>query len=838
MALFTWLKHGIHTDEITFGKYKVHGLYIKLNKKLLLKADKIVIPKSKQRPSLNNTEETFDKIKYLFTYFEYIDLQEINFKNNQFKFLFADNILYITSNDYEIAGNIEKSGTKLIADISLLYIKKEKINVVGKLKYFLEKERLETEGSFDAYNIKGYFSAYKENNHISFNIKSDEFSDLKTMTSELPIKEITKQWIAYNVAAKKYKLHSLKGEAKIIDKEFHLDSSTLQGYAVLKDVRIKYKDELDPIYTDNLQLHYKNNALYFDIKEAKYKDRELKDNKLSITNMGGNKIPLLSLDLNIKSQIDTVIHEILKSYKLNIPISQKGKDLYANLKLTIPLKSKIKNQKKKIDTDLKIKLSKGDIYFGEKFKIPVLDGSIHFNNGISTLKNIHIKDNSYSATLSGKVYPKDKKANLKLKVDYFKIASKKDTYISIKNKNITLNLDYNKNIMKIEIPELNIKIIHKNKNNIIKLLNLKTIKQYIKKTYINIDGGKLDITTKDFKIYNFSGTLNRYSCFFYNKNNICHTKIKCNGTVKNDKFIFNAFDNKLKIDMHKSKINVSNLNIDLNEFLKTKVNTKNKEKINNSKTVNIYGKKSELRYGNYKLITDKYHIKVTPKGNIYANGNLGSDKVKLNKIGNTLTIEAINVKDRLLHPLIDFNGLHNGQYTFKTHGKPKSVMHGEIIINGGIMRDFKAYNNTLAFLNTLPALATLNNPGFSEKGFHIKKGIAKYRKIGEKIIFDSIQIEGTSANIVGSGEIDLKKNTININLAIHIARELGKVVGSVPVIGYILMGEDKSMTIGLNITGSLSQPKVKTSGTKDLLKLPLNIIERTLKSPAHLIKGK
>ncbi len=52
------------------------------------------------------------------------------------------------------------------------------------------------------------------------------------------------------------------------------------------------------------------------------------------------------------------------------------------------------------------------------------------------------------------------------------------------------------------------------------------------------------------------------------------------------------------------------------------------------------------------------------------------------------------------------------------------------------------------------------------------------------------------------------------------------------------MGEDKSMTIGLNITGSLSQPKVKTSGTKDLLKLPLNIIERTLKSPAHLIKGK
>ncbi len=163
-------------------------------------------------------------------------------------------------------------------------------------------------------------------------------------------------------------------------------------------------------------------------------------------------------------------------------------------------------------------------------------------------------------------------------------------------------------------------------------------------------------------------------------------------------------------------------------------------------------------------------------------------------------------------------------------------MNGEIIINGGIMRNFKAYNNTLAFINTLPALATLNDPGFSKKGFHIKKGIAKYRKIGDKIIFDSIHIEGKSANIVGSGKIDLKRNTIDINLAIQIARELGKVVGSLPVLGYILMGEDKSMTVGLKITGSISEPKVETSPAKELLKLPLDIIERTLKAPTQLIK--
>ena len=77
-----------------------------------------------------------------------------------------------------------------------------------------------------------------------------------------------------------------------------------------------------------------------------------------------------------------------------------------------------------------------------------------------------------------------------------------------------------------------------------------------------------------------------------------------------------------------------------------------------------------------------------------------------------------------------------------------------------------------------------------------------------------------------------------MNLAIQTARELGKVVGSVPLLGYILMGEDKSMTVGLTISGSLSKPVVKTSASKEILKLPFDLIKRTLQSPAHILNQK
>jgi hypothetical protein len=198
-------------------------------------------------------------------------------------------------------------------------------------------------------------------------------------------------------------------------------------------------------------------------------------------------------------------------------------------------------------------------------------------------------------------------------------------------------------------------------------------------------------------------------------------------------------------------------------------------------------------------------------------------------------MQALRVKDKLLHPLIHFKGLKKGRYSLKKSGNPDKVMKGRIIIEGGIMSGFKAYNNTLAFINTLPALATLHSPGFSEKGFKVKEGVIEYRMIGDKISFDSVYIKGSSATIVGKGELNIKNKIINMNLAIQTARELGSFVGNFPLLGYILMGKDKSMTVGLKVTGTLDKPKVQTSAAQDILTLPLQILKRTLESPAHII---
>jgi len=824
LSLFAWIIYGIDIDKLSFGKYQINGLYIKLNKKLTLHVNKVVIPQTKNSSSIIKIDEAFSKLKYLFTYFDYIELNEINFKNNKLEILFIDNLLYIATNEYEVAGEINKKGDLLIADISLFYIKKENIRVSGKVKYYIKKNRIELTGEFNAYSINGNFAAFKENEIISFALNSKEFSDLKTITDRLPIKDILKSWIAYKIVGKKYRLESFSGNGKIKDGELEINLESLRGLAIANDVTLKFKDELQPVLSDELQIKYRDSSLFFTLKNPTYNGRDLNGSRVSIISFKKDDIPKLKLNLHVMSNIDDNLKELLNAYHINIPISQKGELVNADVNISIPLK---KTTKYKINALVDAKVVNSKLLFDNGFKLGVQEGNVTYVDGKVYLKNIKLKDKLYRGIADGDIDINKNKIKLLVKVDKLNIGNN----FTLKKKNLKVNIDYKKYI--INIPSLDVSIIKRDQNFIVKLLNLKTLKPYLKNIDIQIDGGKLFFATKKFDSFKFSGILKRDSCFFYDSDEVCHTKIPCSGTVSENDFILKAFDDRLYINLNQSIIKVNGLNIDLKEFLKTREsNNKSSKKL---KVLNIYGEKSTIRYEEHKLVSDNYDIKITAAGNIFANATLDTDKVKFVKKGSNIKIEAIKIKDKLLHPLINFDGLQSGKYSFKNYGNPNRVMNGEIIIEGGVMRNFKAYNNTLALINTLPALATFQNPGYSDKGFEIKKGVAKYRKIGNKIIFDTIHIEGKSASIVGKGEIDLDENTINMNLAIHTARELSKVVSSLPIFGYILLGDDKSITVGLKITGPLSKPKVETTATKDILKLPIELIKRTLSSPNNLL---
>jgi len=861
IVLFFWLKSGIEADSLVLGDYKLEKLYLKLGKKLTLKAEKIMIPKSKEKPSFENIDKTFDRIKYLFTFFDMIDLKHITFEDNHFDVIFTDDILYLTSDEYEIAGNIHREGQIFNADISRLYLKKKGASLKGNLQYDLKKHHLSTEGEYDAYGIEGHFKADKKDDTITFDITSDAFTDLKKVVDVFALNQTVKSWIVERVQAKHYQLKRFEGVGSIDNGTFTLDFDSLEAEMLFKGVKIWYQKALDPVITDSFVLTYKDKSLYFDLTNPHYKKRSLQGSKISITQLGTPNT-LLNLDLQMDTPIDNELQKILKSYALDIPVKHQGATSHVALKMNIPLGKE--SHKKKSTVLVDVDVGKGTVWY-DKVKLPVRKAKVTFDNrkkesikvdavfqkgiveigktklhvlggkgeyekSLVTLDNVHVKESWYEGNVKGKVNLKKKNAALSLHAKQITIGDKKK-FIVLKNKIVPLRLEYSKNLH-IQLPSLAVNITNRTKAMHIEVANIAKIKPYLRNIDIAIDGGRLNIIKKG-TTYTFKGELQRKACFFYDKNDRCYTRVPISGKIGKGSLEFYAFGKRLYYQTHKSRIKLNNINIDLKKFLDARERKKSKK--SKGKKLVILGRNSKIRYEKYTLVTDSYDIEVSPKGNIKASGSLDGDIVQFSKKGKNFSLKALRVKDKMLHPLIGFKGLKKGRYTLKKFGNPDKVMKGQIIVEGGIMNGFKAYNNTLAFINAIPALATLSDPGFSEKGFKIKEGIVEYRMIGDKVIFDSVYIKGRSATIVGKGTLDLKKKTIHMKLAIQTARELGKFVGNLPLLGYILMGKDKSMTVGLEITGSLNKPKVKTSAAREILTLPLQIIKRTLESPAHII---
>jgi len=860
VAFFFLLKSGITADNIRIYDYEIDGLYIKLDKKITLRAKKIKIPKSKEKPSFKNIDKTFDNIKYIFTFFDYLELNEIDFENNKLNIVFADDVLYITSDDYEIAGNIKREKDKFTANVSMLYIKKDDISIVGDLVYDLKKDTLATVGKFNAFNIAGDFNASKEGDAVRFSLKSNTFSDLKTLIDRFEIKPAIRDWIVEKVRAKNYTLHTLSGEGKIEDEKFNLDFNALKGKILFDDVEIDYKDKLAPILADSFILNYRHGGLYFDLKNPSYKGRDLKGSKISIVNLIGKKPTMLLLDLRVSSIIDKTVQEILKAYKVDIPLLQKGKNVKLDIKIDVPLKKSTKKTTVLVDATLEksevqydnilLPVAKAHVTYDSRKKESIfvdgmlrkgkvkinktnlftLGGPFVYKKNSVTLNDVVIKDSWYTGKVKGTIDVKKKIAHLNFNASEIKMGGK-DKFLVLKNKKIPLTIHYNKNI-KVTIPSLKLNVSTKAKETIINVASIKELKPYLKDIGISIDGGKLKIRTKDFKRYDFTGRLNRKACFFYSKNGSCLLSTPCRGTVRGGNIDFYGFGDRIHFSSKNSRVNIKNINVDIEKILNRKEKYSNKKK---KKKLFISGQNSHLRYGKYKLVLDKYKMEISSNKNIKATGSLGKDVVKFSKIKENISIKALRVKDKMLHPLVNFDGLKKGRYSFEISGNPNKKMKGKIMVEGGVLSNFKAYNNTLALINTLPALATLSSPGFSQKGFKIQKGVFEYTLSNNKIHFEKIHLKGKSATFVGKGTIDIATGKLDMDLAIQTARELGKVVGSLPLLGYILMGKDKSMTVGLEIKGTLDKPIVKTSAAKEILTLPLQIIKRTFESPAHII---
>jgi hypothetical protein len=209
----------------------------------------------------------------------------------------------------------------------------------------------------------------------------------------------------------------------------------------------------------------------------------------------------------------------------------------------------------------------------------------------------------------------------------------------------------------------------------------------------------------------------------------------------------------------------------------------------------------------------------------------------LNHMGGNATLKIRNgiffidgngFNDKFMEHLFMFSDFNGGKFSFQAKGEA-DTFDGIMRVENTILKDYKVLNNVLAFVNTVPSLATFSLPNYNRQGLPVKEGYAHFTYDHNVVHVDNFTLNSPEMKILGEGKADMK--SLTLNGALTLKTDLGSVLGKVPVVGYILLGDDGSLSTTLTLSGKLDDPKVDTAIAKEIVTAPFNILKRTLVYP-------
>jgi hypothetical protein len=189
--------------------------------------------------------------------------------------------------------------------------------------------------------------------------------------------------------------------------------------------------------------------------------------------------------------------------------------------------------------------------------------------------------------------------------------------------------------------------------------------------------------------------------------------------------------------------------------------------------------------------------------------------------------------DSFMNHFLSLSQYQGGNFSFAIKGSLDSFK-GVARVDNSRIKDYVLLNNVLAFVNTIPSLASFALPSYAQEGIKINEAYAAFEYKNDLMYFNAVKFDSGEVDLYGKGQADYLNNSIDISLSLK--THLGKNVSQLPVVGYVLVGDDGTAATTFEITGALNDPKVESALAKDIVIAPFNILKRAITYPFHLYK--
>ncbi len=155
----------------------------------------------------------------------------------------------------------------------------------------------------------------------------------------------------------------------------------------------------------------------------------------------------------------------------------------------------------------------------------------------------------------------------------------------------------------------------------------------------------------------------------------------------------------------------------------------------------------------------------------------------------------------------------------------------------GRLKRFSMIANICSILN-FSQYASLHLPEISiSDGVPYRELTYKGLIVGGRLEFDELAMLGPSFNMFGSGTIDLLNDTVDLEFGVQPLQTVGKVIASIPVLGYIMTGEKKTfVVIPVTVKGPFTDLQIRTQVVTGMGKKITGMVQRIFKTPIRILR--
>jgi len=815
------LKKGVEFDRLSISSIEIRQLSLRLDQGFIIHLGQLNIKEGKTSWDGVDPKSLIPLIKKWGHLVREIDIDRLTLKDQIVGITYRNGSFQVRSDTFTMEAVITYEQDTFLVDLTRLAIQPYDVTMSGKASYSRLKDRFQFSGGFESPWGTGALRIAEHGEQVDAEISTQEFTDLVGVLKQFQLDQDLLSWLSQNISAQSYRVTQLRIQFPLKDLK-NIAPDNISGTAIATSAAVRFNPDLAPIQCERIDISYQADRLSFALEKPMYKDIDLTGSSVSIDPLvvGDSR---LVVNVKTETRKNKDIVQLLEAYDIPFQARQITGKTKADLQLIFDLPEFSLNIKGTFIAD------PGEWNWGA---ISMQTGgmTVQLRNNRITIQEAEVSyKDILHAQVSGLIDTSSRHADLQSEIEELNCKIGDNAILQAAHITVPLKIDFGEDTVQVRLQEQQTSFTFKDGRTKININSLNKITPLVPPLQkFNFSDGNIHISMQDLDAIDFSGEID-----------IPNTVISLEDKpITRFQFQGIRTPRETDVSVNKNKITASltdKLTVNLHDYLVTvDTNTFRDEKSTPAIPVplEITGPKINLKVKEFLVPALKFTFKADGS-DLLLKARLEQGHFLFESSDKEMSFAGTGLDAKFAEKFIHFADFSGGILNVSLKGNMNNYK-GYLEFSHVLVKDYFLLNNVLAFVNAIPALATLSSPGFDQDGYRIKEGIVHFDMHEDLLTIRQLRADGTTVNCEAEGWVNFNDKTLHMDAELITLKDYSNIISKIPLAGYAILGKDGTLSTSLKIDGPLDNPTIQTDLAKDIIMTPVNVIRRTVEWPFQL----